>query len=120
MVRGDPVRLSQVLDNLLDNAASHAGEGAEVRVSLRGGPTCTLEVSDTGRGIPEEHMPFLFDPFYRVDTSRSPSGRHAGLGLRICRGLIEAHGGTLELRSEVGAGTTVTIELPAASQQLDC
>ncbi|HEY3380110.1 MAG TPA: HAMP domain-containing sensor histidine kinase [Armatimonadota bacterium] len=110
----DPDRLTQVLDNLLDNAINYA-KGAEVRVSLEEGASIRLVVADTGPGIPAQHLPFLFDPFYRVDTARSPADGHSGLGLRIARGVIEAHGGTLELMSEEGRGTTVTITLPQVS-----
>lgn len=112
-LEADRFRVSQVLDNLLDNAVAHAGSGAHVTVSVAGGPVCRLTVADTGRGVAPEHIPFLFDPFYRVDSSRSPSERHAGLGLRIARGLVEAHGGTLTLESAEGEGVRVTVELPA-------
>jgi len=113
----DGVRLAQVLDNLLDNAVSYAGAGARASVTVEAGPVCTIVVEDTGRGVAEAHLPFLFDPFYRVDASRSPGDRHAGLGLRISRGLVEAHGGTLDLHSEEGRGTTVTIKLPGAEHK---
>ncbi len=114
LARADEVRLSQVIGNLLDNALSHAGAGARVSLSVAGDDErCTLVVADTGRGIAESHLPFLFDPFYRVDATRSPSEHHAGLGLRIARGLVEAHGGRLTLASEEGKGTVVTVVLPA-------
>jgi len=117
VVLADKVRLAQVLDNLLDNAVSHAGAGAEVRVALSAGPPRTVTVSDTGGGIPPEHLSSLFDPFFRVDPSRSPTAvaHHVGLGLRIARGLVEAHGGTLTLESEVGHGTTAAVTLPATA-----
>ena len=109
----DPDRLAQVLDNLLDNAISYAGPGAELFVLLdSNGAGSRLIVKDTGQGIPAEHLPYLFDPFYRVDMARTPKDNHSGLGLRIARGLIEAHGATLHIESEVGQGTTAIITFP--------
>ncbi|MHB0938395.1 MAG: sensor histidine kinase [Armatimonadota bacterium] len=109
-VDADPDRLAQVLDNLLDNAVSHAGQGAEVTVTLQENPF-TITVADTGRGIAAEHLAFLFDPFYRADPARTPGTHHSGLGLRIARGIVEAHGGTLELESKEGEGTRVQIRM---------
>lgn len=108
----DPLRLTQVLDNLLDNAIQYAGTGAEIRVSLVDGNPARILVADTGRGIPAQHLPSIFEPFYRVDGARSPADNHSGLGLRIARRLIETHGGTLTLTSTEGDGTTATISLP--------
>ncbi|HEY3265759.1 MAG TPA: HAMP domain-containing sensor histidine kinase [Armatimonadota bacterium] len=112
-VNGDALRLAQILDNLVNNAIAHAGAGAEVcvRIGAAGGKA-VLTVSDTGRGIPGEHLPFVFDPFYRLDSARNPNERHSGLGLRIARGLAEAHDGTLTLDSEEGKGTIATLTLP--------
>ena len=113
MAMVDSDRLAQVLDNLLNNAISYAGEGAEVRITFQAGDPLRIMVTDTGKGIPAKHLPFIFDPFYRTDTARSPKDKHSGLGLRIARGLIEAHGGTLTITSEEGKGTAATISLPA-------
>lgn len=113
-VKGDVVRLSQILDNLLDNAIDYAGAGATVRVDVSGSDTVSVTVADTGRGISAEHLPFVFDPFYRVDAARTPGDPHSGLGLRIARGLAEAHGGTLDVESREGEGTKATLILPAA------
>jgi len=112
-VSADPHRLAQILDNLVDNAISYAGPGAEVRVTVEPGDTVKVSVSDTGRGIPAEHLPYLFDPFYRGDAARTPGGRHSGLGLRIARGLAQAHGGDLRIESAAGGGTTAVLALPA-------
>ena len=110
--RVDPDRLTQVVDNLLDNAISYAGKGARVRVTLQDGNPLRLTVADTGYGISARHLPYIFDPFYRADAARASGNEHSGLGLRIARALVEAHGGTLALASTEGKGTTVTITLP--------
>jgi two-component system sensor histidine kinase BaeS len=112
MANVDPDRLGQVLDNLLNNAISYAGKGAKIFIRLHAGKPLRITVQDTGVGIPAEHLPFIFDPFYRVDSARSPRDQHSGLGLRIARGLVEAHGGTLTLASAPGQGVTSTITLP--------
>lgn len=108
----DPNRITQVLDNLLDNAISYAGEGAEVRVAIEDGDPLRLIITDTGRGIPADHLPNIFEPFYRADPARTPDDAHSGLGLRIARGIVEAHGGTLEIGSVEGVGTRAVINLP--------
>jgi len=115
IVLGDPHRLNQVLDNLMDNAISHAGTGAEVRVTIESGDPVVVTIADTGRGIAAEHLPYLFDPFYRVDAVRTPGDRHSGLGLRIARGLAQAHGGDLRIESEEGKGTRAVLTLPSSS-----
>jgi len=117
MVSADPHRLAQVLDNLLDNAISHAGSGAEVWVAVEPGDPVTVSVTDTGRGIPAEQLPYLFDAFYRGDAARTPGGRHSGLGLRIARALAQAHGGDLRVDSTEGLGTRATLTLPALDER---
>lgn len=106
----DSDRITQVLDNIIGNAIRYAGEGSEIRVSLESENPVKITISDNGRGISADHIPYLFDPFYRVDTARTP-GESSGLGLRIARGLVTAHGGKLELRSALSEGTTVDIIL---------
>jgi len=110
--RVDPDRLTQVIDNLLDNAISYAGPGARVRAELLDGDPLRLLIADTGRGIPARHLPYIFDPFYRANAARPAGDDHSGLGLRIARSLVEAHGGALTLASTEGKGTTVTVTLP--------
>ncbi len=112
MLEADPDRLAQVLDNLIENAIHYAGVGAQVAITMTEDDPVRLMVEDTGQGIPARHLPYLFDAFYRVDTSRTPGNSPSGLGLRITRGLVEAHGGTLTLDSEVGKGTRVMVSLP--------
>ena len=84
-----------------------------VRLGVSDG-TARVEVADTGEGIPTEHLPRVFDRFYRVDKARSRRQGGAGLGLSIARAVIEAHGGRIELASELGRGTTATVILPLA------
>ncbi|HEY3414388.1 MAG TPA: HAMP domain-containing sensor histidine kinase [Armatimonadota bacterium] len=114
MVELDRLRLSQVLDNLLENAISYSGRGAEARVIVTAQPPGFV-VEDTGAGIAARHLPFVFDPFYRADVARTPGDNHSGLGLRIARGLMEAHGGTLTLESVEGHGTRATLTFPIST-----
>lgn len=109
----DPDRISQVLLIVLDNALKHTPRGGEVTVALRRhGAAAELRVRDSGEGIAPEHLPRLFDRFYRVDRARSRQFGGAGLGLPIARSIVVAHGGTLAIESAPGVGTTVTIQLP--------
>jgi len=111
MIDADPDRLAQTLDNLLNNAVSYAGRGAGISVTCDGSAPARITVADTGRGIPAGHLPFICEPFYRVDATRTPGDQHSGLGLRIAKALVEAHGGHLAIDSTEGQGTTVVITL---------
>jgi two-component system sensor histidine kinase BaeS len=112
-VLGDQDRLAQVLDNLLANALRYSPEGGTVEViSTEHEGLCTCSVQDHGTGIAAEHLPFLFERFYRVDASRNRQSGGAGLGLAIVRALLEAQGGTIEVESQVGLGTTFRFTLP--------
>jgi signal transduction histidine kinase len=112
---GDDDLLVQVLVNLLDNAIAHTPAGGEIRVGSReGANTVRFWVHDQGCGIPEEHLPRIFDRFYRVDESRQRSRGGAGLGLSICRAIIDAHGGRIEVVSREHDGTKVDVILPSA------
>lgn len=110
----DPDRIVQVFGNIVENAISYAGKGAEVRFSIEAGEPIRVTVQDTGAGIPSRDLPYIFDSFYRADTARTPGESHSGLGLSIARRLMEAHGGTLDVSSEEGRGTTVMMTLPSA------
>ncbi len=112
LIHGDPDRLTQVLDNLLDNAISHAGNGAQLSVTLVNADPVQLIVADTGQGIAAKHLPYLFDAFYRASVVRTPGDKHSGLGLRIARSLVEAQGGAMTLDSAEGKGTAVTLTFP--------
>lgn len=116
----DRDKLTRLFINLVDNAIkySHAGASVRVTAAVRADYAC-VTVIDTGPGIPAEHLPHLFERFYRVDKARSrqgstgdDDGTGAGLGLSIVQWLVEAHGGRIEVDSQTGRGTTFTVWLP--------
>lgn len=114
LVSGDEERLRQVFNNLVSNAIKYAPEGGEIRIGgWSDGDQVTVYVADEGIGIPDEEQGKLFQRFYRVDSSLRRKTQGAGLGLYLCRSIIEAHGGRIWLRSEPGKGTTVFFALPA-------
>ena len=113
MVSGSWLQLRQALHNLLDNALGFTPAGGWVKVSLwveEG--TAGLKVEDTGGGIPEKDLPFIFQRFYRVDQARSRESGGTGLGLAIVKETVEAHGGTVGVESEAGLGSTFYFTLP--------
>ena len=112
-MRGDPRRLEQVVDNLLSNALRYTDPGGRVDLSVRSERgTCVVEVHDTGIGIAADDLPHVFDRFWRSDRSRSRATGGSGIGLAVVRELVRAHNGLVELRSEVGLGTTARVTLP--------
>jgi two-component system OmpR family sensor kinase len=112
--RGDSHRLQQVLTNLVGNAVRHGGPGVHVTVNGRGeGHRVVLEVADDGPGIPPEHIPHVFERFYRGAAARAGGSGSAGLGLAIVRSLTEGMGGSVSVRSNPGQGTQFTLTLPA-------
>ncbi|MBN1149558.1 MAG: HAMP domain-containing protein [Anaerolineales bacterium] len=112
-VFGDADRLAQVLDNLLDNAVRHSPEGSTVTIAIQqSGDEVLCAVSDQGDGIPAEHLPFIFERFYRVDASRNRQTGGAGLGLAIARALVLAQGGRIDAQSAPGRGTVISFRLP--------
>ena len=112
-LQGDPDSLRRLFVNLLENALRHTPPDGAVTVSAQeAGSSVNVTVADTGEGIAPEHLPHLFDRFYRADAARSRAAGGTGLGLAICRSIAEAHGGTMTLESEVGVGTTVSVILP--------
>jgi signal transduction histidine kinase len=130
---GDPDRLRQLLLNLIDNALKYTPGGGEVKLRVaREDGSARLDVSDNGPGIPPEHLelgpngvPLIFERFYRVEKSRTRStapgsngrsGSGTGLGLSIAYWIARAHGGQIEVHSEIGRGTTLTVWLPLESQ----
>ncbi len=115
-VRATPTALRRILLNLLSNATRHSPtDGSIVVASQRVGEETWIEIRDSGEGIAAEHLPHLGERFYRVDSARSRAAGGVGLGLSICRSLIEAEGGRLEIESEVGRGTTVRLRFPNPS-----
>jgi heavy metal sensor kinase len=114
-VTGDRDLVLQLLLNLLDNAVKYSAGRGLVRISSRtANGSAEITVEDTGPGIPPEHLPYVFDRFYRVDDARSRSAGGAGLGLSISRWIAEAHGGTLRVASTPGQGAVFTLTLPLA------
>jgi len=114
-IRGDARRLAEILQNLLDNAVQYTPEGGQVTVGASAGAgSVRIAVADTGIGIPSDQLQRIFERFYRVDAARSREAGGTGLGLSIARHLAEAHGGRIEVQSEVGRGSTFTLILPAA------
>ncbi len=112
-ISADPDRISQVIDNLLDNAIRHSPENSTVTVTIKPGEDgIECSVRDSGTGIPEKSLPFIFDRFYRVETSRDRISGGTGLGLAIARALVTAHGGRISAQSMEGGGTTITFWLP--------
>ena len=115
LVDVDPERVGQVLRNLLNNAAAHTPRGGEVAVAARSGDReVAVSVRDTGTGIAPEHLPYVFDRFYRADKSRARQTGGAGLGLAIAKQLVIAHGGSISVESAPGQGATFTVTLPIA------
>ena len=113
----DRQRTQQIIGNLLDNAIRHtpAGGRVGVHVDSTGSEAVSVAVRDTGQGIAEDDLPLIFERFHRIDPSRTRATGGAGLGLTIARRLVEAQGGTIRADSEIGKGTTFTVELPAAT-----
>ncbi len=115
-VFADPERVHQVLFNLLDNAVRFTPPGGHVVVrATRHNGNCEIRVEDTGSGIAPEHLPRLFERFYRVDPARSRDDGGTGIGLAIARSVVEAHGGRIRAESELGKGSVFTFELPVAA-----
>jgi len=111
-VIADPTRLEMILRNLLNNAVKYATEGTEIRVAVRRNSNdIVVSVSDEGPGIPVEEQSRLFQAFERLEMG-SPRSKGLGLGLLVCRRLVEAHGGRIWLESEVGKGSTFYFSIP--------
>jgi signal transduction histidine kinase len=115
-VHADPVALRQALGNLIENAIRYTPRGGMVTLfSRRDHSAIAIGVRDTGSGIPSEHLPRIFERFYRVDAARSRAAGGTGLGLAIVKHLVEAHGGTVRAESQVGRGTTISLFFPTNS-----
>lgn len=121
VVMADEDQMEQVVLNLMDNAIKYTPEGGSVRISLdlEGAPdtdrmSAVLVVTDTGIGILQEHLPRVFERFYRVDKARSRQSGGTGLGLSIVKNIVESHGGSVSVQSEYTRGSAFTVRLPYA------
>ncbi len=115
-VVGDAFRLRQAFDNIISNAIKYTPAGGSVQIIGDADPlhgTVVLHFADTGIGIPEDELPRIFDPYFRSQAARDSTTPGTGLGMGIVRSIVVDQGGTLTLESEVGAGTTVSVTLPA-------
>ncbi|MEH7333796.1 ATP-binding protein [Neobacillus drentensis] len=109
----DPDRIEQVLTNLIDNAIRHTPKGGSVRLNVTSEEKGILiEVKDSGSGIPEEDLPFVFERFYKADKARTRGRAGTGLGLAIAKNIIDAHRGHISVQSKIGQGTTFSFHLP--------
>lgn len=113
-ITADRQRIEQVFINILSNAIKYTPDGGhiDVKVINRTSDRVTVEITDNGVGIPEDDLAHLFERFYRVEKSRTQDAGGTGLGLAIAKEIIEAHGGSISVTSEVGKGTSVSMELP--------
>jgi signal transduction histidine kinase len=111
----DRERVHQVLFNLVDNAVRFTPDGGSVTISARRrNGSVEVAVADTGAGIAPEHLPRLFERFYRADAARTRGEGGTGIGLAIARSVVEAHGGRISAESEPGRGSVFTFDLPSA------
>jgi len=112
----DRVLFQRAVGNLVLNAIAHTRSGGSVTISAeKKGANIAIEVADTGTGIKPEHLPHVFERFYRADQARSSDGEHLGLGLPLTESIVRLHGGSISLESELGRGTRVVITFPHTS-----
>jgi len=113
-VYADKEKIKQVLTNLVDNAVKYSNENGIIEASFYNmdGRNVLIEISDEGVGIPEEHISRIFERFYRTDLARTRKEGGSGLGLSICKHIVEAHGQTIHVRSKIDVGTTIGFTLP--------
>ena len=115
MINGDKTRIHQLLSNLIDNAIKFTPESGSVTLSLLlKNSEAHVSINDTGIGIPEGEIPYVFNRLYQVDKARSGSSRGAGLGLHISKKIADAHGGRITVINNREGGVTFTVILPAA------
>ncbi len=116
----DRARVTQIVINLVENAIKFTPTGGKVVVDVRGeGDEAVLAVSDTGEGIPLEHLPHVFERFYQADRSMRRQHGGTGLGLAVVKSLVELHGGSVTVESQVGTGTTFWVRLPLKAPEMD-
>jgi two-component system sensor histidine kinase KdpD len=112
------VQISQVIANLVANAVKFSAPGTEIAIAaapVDGGAAVEIRVTDHGVGIPPASLPHIFETFYRVRSTAGVTG--SGVGLAICKGLVEAHGGAIDAESTPGVGTTISVRLPVEPGQ---
>ncbi len=117
MLEADEERLKTAFKNILDNALKYSTETSspvEINIQQKDN-SIYITFKDTGTGIDKEHLPYIFEPFYRVDSSRSKKTGGYGLGMSLCKKIIESHEGTITIESMPGEGTTVSVTLPIAT-----
>ncbi|UCC39977.1 MAG: HAMP domain-containing histidine kinase, partial [Candidatus Aminicenantes bacterium] len=113
----DPDKIDIVIRNLIDNAIKYTQSGGKVNVSIQPSNIgAKVTITDSGIGIASEHLPEIFDEFYRAPNAKSYKVEGTGLGLAIVKVIVEAHGGDLKVKSELGEGSTFTVSLPKNSQ----
>ena len=118
MIRADKDKLTQIFVNILDNAVKFTPESGRITIAAKEADAYTaVSISDTGIGVPRDEIQRLGERFYRVDRSRSRDLGGTGLGLSIVKHLMIAHGGRMEIESELGRGTTVSLLFPLAKKE---
>lgn len=116
---GDKERIEQVMVNIVSNSVKYTPDGGDILVSAsEDGDMISVKVTDNGMGVPKENLAHIFERFYRVDKARSREQGGTGLGLSIAKEIVETHGGTIDMQSEIGRGTTVTFTLPKAKEEI--
>jgi two-component system OmpR family sensor kinase len=119
-IEADPNLLRRVIENLLENAHKYSPTGSPIRLSLAAQDgQAVVTVADRGQGIDPQDLPFVFEPFFRADRSRTRQTGGVGLGLALSERIVEAHGGRIEIQSELGKGTRVTFTIPLAGPAAD-
>jgi CheY-like chemotaxis protein len=119
-IKGDPARLQQTVWNLVSNAIKFTPKGGKVEIRVgRADDVVQIQVFDTGPGIPEKFLPFVFDRFRQADNSTTRKHGGLGLGLAIVKHIVELHGGTVDVKSEEGKGAAFTVTLPAGDVTSD-
>jgi len=114
-LEADPILFRRAVTNLLANAIRHTPSDGQIKLVVESFPSADgviIRVSDSGCGIAREHLPKVFDRFYRVDQARSADSHSTGLGLAIVRSIMAMHGGTVSIESQPGKGTTATLHFP--------
>jgi signal transduction histidine kinase len=113
-IKGDKKSLQRMFFNILNNAIKYTEKGGTIHLALEEkNRMAEVSVSDTGIGIPKDSLPYLFERFYRVDKARSRSEGGSGLGLSICRHIIDVHKGRIDVNSQMGKGSTFTVGIPS-------